>query len=498
MSRLSTLIENRGKVKDKLEARVAELDAILVDRVWTEDEERSLSDLKEQYGRLDTLVTDAETEETEARSQQEQRDAKLGGAGGVEGAPAHVNGTGPLTYGEANPQNSFYRDLLSASLPANTGHMGAMERLRSHQAEMDAIRERATPHSKEGRAVAAYDREVRRLSTDERRAVSTGSGSMGDFAPPLYFLEDYAAYRTYGRTLIDQMKKYPMPETGMTFNVPKITVPTQANNQTAGSGENSTVTSRDMTSTYESGTVQTIVDNLTVSQQYLDRVGPGIGGDMIVRDDQQRQYNRSLNLYAWGALMTTPGIGTINFPLPGGDSSFNAAVAAFKHAVHGAKAIIRNTDGIVAYPTHFITDGSMWEQIEGSYDTNNRPLVVPQGVAFNPLAVGDESNAPEGYTGFKFASMPAFSDESMWVQWNQNGSASAGFSTDHVALVAALDIFAYWLEGPPVIRVLPQPFAAQLSVLIQQFGYCAFVPVYPAASQLIFGAGTADSLVSAF
>lgn len=503
MPRLATLIENRDKLRGDLEVRVAELDAILVDRAWTEEEEGSLTDLTGRVARFDGLIADAEKDETEAKAQQEQRDKMLGAAArGVEGAPAHVNGTGPLTYSEDNPENSFIRDLYMAASPQLQGWEGAKERLHRHQAEMDNIRKSALPSSKEGRATRAYNKEYERFKgSPAYRDVSTGTASMGDFAPPLFFLPEYGPFRTYGRTLVDALKSFPMPDTGMVFNVPVITQPTQAENQTTstqGAGENTTISTRDMTSAYQSGSLQTIVDNLLVSQQYLDRVGPGVDGDMIARDDQTRQMNRLVNLYGWQALFATPGIGTTNFPVPGSDTSFNAEVSNFRHAIGGAKAKLSTTDGTVAYPTHYFSDPTLWEQVESSYDSQGRLLVVPQGVAFNPMAFGDNTNVPEGYTGYHFASVPSFKDEAMWIQWNGNGSASSGFTNDHPALIADLSIAAIWMEGAPVIRVLPQPYASTLTVLIQQYKYCAFVPIYPAAMQLVFGAGTADSLVSVF
>ena len=199
-------------------------------------------------------------------------------------------GLEPLTYSKANRSNSFHGDLLAAAWPAMAGHAGAVARLTRHQIEMDGIRQNAQ-NTKEARLLQSYDNETRRRqsSRSEKRDVSTGVSSLGDFAPPLYFLTKYAPFRTYGRTLISILKSAPMPETGMVFNLPKITTATEAVNQTTntqGAGENTTVSTRDMTSTYETGAVQTVIDNLLVSQQYLDRVGPGIDGNMIVHDDQ--------------------------------------------------------------------------------------------------------------------------------------------------------------------------------------------------------------------
>jgi len=387
--------------------------------------------------------------------------------------------------------------MLDASYPGPQ-QRGAMDRLMRHQEQMEGIL-RAGPAGKDEkgkaayRAMRSYERENRRYRSDtrENRAVSTGSSSMGDFAPTIYMLPEYAPYRTYGRTLIDNLRKRPLPETGLTFAVPLITQPTQGVNQTnsntQGANENQTVTSRDMTATYQTGVLQTIIDNLNVSQQYLDRVGPGIEGDMIVHDDQQRQVNRSLNIYAWNQLYAAALAASPVAAVLYTDTTF--APQKFKAQAHAAKATIRKTDGTVAYPTHFFGDADLWESIEGAYDSNGRPYVVPQGVAYNPIAVGDNNDAPEGYTGFKFAGLPAFADEAMFTSWS-GGAASPGSSTYHPGVIGAFDIASYWMEGAPVVRVLPQPGASTLTVLIQSYVYAAYVSIYAEAIQLIFGTGT--------
>ena len=495
MGKLATLKENRKQAKDELRAFTDELEAVLSGdpenkieaRAWTPDEEQKLQGLRNRVTQLDTLIESAETDKREAEAQQEERDRKLGGEHNIR-----VGFEGDLVYSEANPQNSWYRDLLDISRPSPRTP-AAMERMQQHQAQVDGILRKGgqgldAESSRAYRAARSYARETARHNYAESRDVSTGTSSMGDFAPPLYFLPEYGPYRTYGRTLIDQLKHYPMPDTGMVFNVPLITTPTEGVNQTTstqGAGENTTVATRDMTSTYQTGAVQTIIDNLLVSQQYLDRVGPGIGGDMIVRDDQQRQMNRALNIYAWNALFGS-GVPEVAYT----DTSFEAF--KFNQQVHTAKAGVEKTDGTVAYPTHFFTDVDVWETVEGSYDQNNRPYVVPQGVAFNPLAVGDDAAVPEGYTGFRFAGLQAFKDQAMWVSWS-GGAASSGQSTYHPSVVGAFDIASYWMEGPPVVRVLPQPYAQQLTVLIQQYNYCAYVPIYLQAIQVIAGTGTQTS-----
>ena len=547
MSRLESLRETREKALADVNAIMDAHASALETRSLTGEEVEARTAAAKRVADVQELIAAEEIREAEATKDLETRNAKLGtpstgtpGAGTTEpGAPetrsdgtakgkkefrgmsrglANIRvGQEPLTYSNANRSNSFHGDLLAAAWPATAGHAQAVARLTRHQVEMDGIRSNAA-NTKEARLLQAYDNETRRRASNrsEKRDVSTGVASMGDFAPPLYFLAKYAPYRTYGKTLISILKSQPMPETGMVFNLPKITTPTEGENQTTstqGAGENTTVSTRDLTSTYETGAVQTVIDNLLVSQQYLDRVGPGIDGDMIVHDDQTRQLGRVLNGYAWGALLGMAGNGALayngTFPFNNVDTSAaygTSPIVGLKRKVHAAKAAIRRTDGVVAYPTHFISDADVCEQVEAGFDSYGRPYTTGTGEdSWNPIAIGADNGAPEGYTGFKFAGLPAFADEAAWVYGGELdniviGSATAQSATlsTHAAVVGAFDIACYWMEGPPVIRVLPQPYAQTLTVLIQQYCYCALVPEYPGAVQVIYGTQLADSLVTAY
>lgn len=487
MSRIATLKDSRAKARKDLDKALKEADAILAERAMTPEEEEVVNAARSHFEQVETRYEEAKADEKRAQKEEAKRQ-ELGSV---------RVGKEPLTYGPDNPQNSFYRDLLCLNDPL-WQETAAGQRLLRHRQELTGIA-RSKPASPEARAIGDYTREVRRLrSVTETRDVSTETSSMGDFAPPLYFLTDWAPYRVPGRTLIDNLRKMAMPETGMVFNVPKITQPTEGVNQTTttqGAGENTTVTTRTLTSTYEVGSLQTIIDNLLVSQQYLDRVGPGVGGDQIVRDDQQRQVNLALNKYAWKSIFKTATVSKVTYAGKGTTHTFTAAT--FNQTVHKAKAIIQRTTGIIAYPTHFVSTPDLWETVEGAFDSQNRPFVVPQGVAFNPLAVGDRATNPEGYTGFRFAAMQSFIDQGNRLAWKTTGAGPSAAATQHVSLVADLSIAAWWLESTPVVRVLPQPYAKTLTVLIQEYVYCAYIPQYPGAMKLVYGAGTAATKLAA-
>lgn len=322
----------------------------------------------------------------------------------------------------------------------------------------------------------------------------------------VFFLPEYAAYRTYGRTFLNLLKTFPLPQSGMVFYVPKITTPTEAVTQAS---ENGSISTQDLASEYVSGTLQTLVTNLNVSQQYLDRVGPGLAGDQLVQQDQTAQLNRALNIYAYTSLLQKSSVGTLAYTdATGTQAPFNGqAVSDYRQSLAKAAIAIQTTDGTVAYPTAFVTDVNIAESILAAYDSSYRPFVVPQGVAFNPLAVGDYLNNPEGFTGFSFGGLPLVKDQALYVAAGASsfagsgatGSGSAVFDTDsgnHLGVVGAFDLATVWLESSPVYRVLPQPGAATLTVLIQQYTYCALVVPYPTGVQVISSKATASSTLT--
>jgi hypothetical protein len=484
--RLEKLEESRAAAAAALDVHLTEMDTALESRALTPEERAKTADLQSRMTDLDARIAEERTVAEKAADEERQRSASLGNQ------PDIRVGQEPMTYGPENPQNSYYHDLFTAQ--TNPGAVQARARLAAH---LEEVRKEAEyqPNTGRGKAAVRSLREAQR-GAGESRAVTTAAGSDGALTPPLYLMDETAPFRTFGRAFIDQVRSYPLPETGMTFNVPKFTTPPSAQNQTAGSStqgnnEVGAITVTDFVSSWVSGVLQTIVSNSNVSQQWFDRIGPGLQADEVTFDEQKRQVGKLLDQYALGVVL-----GTSNTPLGGTQAYTNASfvAAGFKQKVHRGKASIRDTDGTIGYPTHFFADASLWEEIEGSYDTANRPLVVPQGVAFNPIAVGDNLDVPEGYTGFRFAGVPAFVDHNQWIVWNTAGVGGAA-SAQHVGLIADLSIGALWLEGSPTNRVLPQPGAATLTVLLQTYVYCAFVPIYQNAFQWIYGTGTADNLM---
>ena len=236
------LLALEAKVR-KAAQRFAEVsdrsESILSTRAMSAAEVSKLDKASSKAARAQSALKAEQRRVADATASLNARDNALGNAAGVGGGNvggAHVtNGTENLTYSPGNPSNSFYRDLLNASC-FSPGNGRRSARLKQHQARWKPSPKRRAPAARKARQFVAICAMPTALALSfvtpspmvARSLSSPGSpNDMAPFAPPVFFLPEYAEYRTYGRTFLNLLKPFPMPESGMEFFVPKITTPTR-------------------------------------------------------------------------------------------------------------------------------------------------------------------------------------------------------------------------------------------------------------------------------
>jgi hypothetical protein len=392
----------------------------------------------------------------------------------------------PRTYGEGT-SNSYFADLCWSAMPGTPRYQDAVARLAQHGREVvrDSVNDselrakvirKAKEHyrSDESRARAfVNDLESRSL---ELRAMDTGSSSGGSFVTPEYLVSDYAPYRQFGRVFIDQANRQDLPEYGMTVYLPSVTSPAGIAPQAS---QNTGINETDPSAQYLSASLNTEAGQVTISQQLLDRAGPGIQFDRIVFDQLQRNYNKVINSAAVAAALANAG--TIN------DTSTTAGAVAviqdFYSDVAQAQVAMETLDGTTVSPTHMFATGTEWAFLASQLDTNGRPLIVPSaGQPWNAVAAaisGKSEIVREGASGYEVLDIPVFKD---------NGIPTvAGTPAETQIIVAHMPEVYVW-EGTPVPRTLPQTLAGNLSVLLQLYSYWTLLVRYPKAVQTITGA----------
>jgi chorismate mutase len=431
----------------------------------------------------------------------------------VEQSEGMVYGVRP--DGEGSP-NSYYKDLVlrAKAMWAGEYDQGAIKRLTeySHQVEKEYAERSAF-----GRAAAKQLRETVRsddpvvtekLMADfeargrmaledkaELRATAIGTdggasatapGEGSAFVTPVFKVGDYAPWREYGRAFADACRKEQLPAWGMYVYIPHVTGGAEVTAGTESAGS-TTVADLAPTAGYLSGALKTFSGQVVVSQQLLDRAGPGFAFDRLIFDQLMRNYVQNFDTYVLEVALTEAKVNNWKgnagkFVLIEASAAKESLAGGFYGQVAKAKSDIRTLEGTVLNPTHLFVRPTRWDFLEAIGDTTMRPVIVPDYAGpFNAAAAGSASGdvGIEGATGYKLAGLPVFTDENLPDQ---------GTTTNDQALVGCLDeVFVF--EGAITPRTIPQTKANTLQVILQQYSYATVIKRYAEGVVAINGEG---------
>lgn len=334
-------------------------------------------------------------------------------------------------------QQSFFRDILSA----HSGDFEARERLHRHSVEM--------------------------------RDVTAASGGAG-YIPPNYLAEYAAPKVRAGGPLLSQLPKAPLPDSGMTVSVPRVTTGTSVAVQT----ENGSVSETDFVSSQLSTSVRTIAGQSDVSVQLFERSQPGI--DLVIADDLARAYTTEFDRQLInGASASSEHTGLLNVSSIGAVTftSSTPTSADFLSPIY--KAIATVTGAYYEAPTHIV--------------------MHPRRAAF--LAAGLSSTAPiynqggltlaAGQQDMGMVSTIA----GLQVVIDANVPTTLGSGTDEDALLVINANALRVMEGQPRFKVHESVGSGTLTVRLSYYGFSAFLSGrYPEAICKVTGTGLNETL----
>lgn len=352
----------------------------------------------------------------------------------------------PSTYRRSDPATSYFRDLYEAR---NNGSRDAVDRL------------------------ARNDRERRALHND-----GAAGGSGGEFAPPGWLVEDFVRLARPGRVAADRANKQPLPSGVSSVNLPRVATGTSVAVQAT---QNTALSQTDLTSNSVSSGISTIGGKQVVSMQLLQQAG--LNFDEVILGDLAAEYAKQLDTQflagsgAAGQLRGVTGVAgtTITYtdaaPAVAGAGKFYAQVAKAVQAVETSR---------YAPPTAIVMHPRRWAWMLASFDSQNRPLIVPSGAGVNATATAD-ATAAEGRVG-EMVGLPVYADA------NITTTDGAGNNQDIVYVLKANDLYLY--ESPIQAEAFTAPYADSMGVLFRLFAYSASIPDrYASSVALIRGTG---------
>lgn len=443
----------------------ADVDAALEERTAVDE------DLKKVRSRLEQLRAAREEERETARKQGESNPTQARKPAYDEVGRVTREERTYTRHKDSTGEASWFRDMY---LRREQNDPGAGERLLRHGREVEV--------------------DMRSGNEVQSRAVAT-SGFAG-LVTPQWLLDLAAEPLRTGRPAANAVQGLPLPEQGMTLNIPRGTTGASA---AAQATENSSVSSTDEVWADLSIPVRTIAGQQDVSRQSLERGMPGL--DALVYLDLAGAYHAELDRQvitgsgASGEMLGIRNTASINTA-----TAFGAAptAATFVSKTAGQITAVAQA-GTKVIPNLWLLHPRRWGWLTSLSDSSNRPLVVP-GVG-GPMNVPALVTAPGAYSGDgdqtststlvsvgSIHGIPAFTDANIPI--------NIGTPLEDIALIVDRRHMLLWEDGDGQPRQLrfEQTLGNQLTVKLVIYGYAAFTAGrYP---QAVGRVGGADSVAA--
>jgi HK97 family phage major capsid protein len=299
----------------------------------------------------------------------------------------------------------------------------------------------------------------------ETRALgNTGAagGSGGEFAPPAWIISEWVNLIRPGRITADLFAHESVPAGVSSVNYPKITGGTTTAIQ---STQNSALSQTDLTTSYVQTGFATIGGKQVVSQQLLDQTA--LNFDRVIMNDLAADYGQRVGAQIYLGTGTGSGTGAVINGLTnatlGTTQTWTQAspTAAGFYGQAGAMLSAFLTKRL-APPTCWIMAPRRWYWLASAADSTGRPLVVPVGNAYNPIATQTDVSQSQGMVGY-FHGLPVYIDPQVPI------NIGGGTNQDLVYLVKADDLVLF--ESAPQAEVFRETYADSVGVLFRLFGY---------------------------
>lgn len=382
----------------------------------------------------------------------------------------------PTTYSRDNPTVSFFGDLYRAQLK---GDQAARARLEQGTQETLVLAEE--------RGLVYRDA--------EGRAMSTASTAGGEFLPPIWMGEYYAAFLQARRVVTGLVWNLPLPATGTSVTVPVVGTGDSVAVQT----DNTTVTSNDEVTSLLTLPVCSVAGGTDISRQIMERADPGL--DQVIAQDLLSSYAGKVDALAitgtgsagqpQGILNASPNAVTFTSATPTYDLFFSPLAQAYDKVA----------EAIFEPPTAIVMTARRWAWFLEALSTAKAPIIATYGrAAYDALAEFILSTGTKGpFANFSDRVKPVGELAGIPVYVDENLPKTQGVGTNQdVVLVGQFRKHILWedAQGPRQFTFSDASLSSTGGVRCQCFGYMAFTAArYPKATSAITGTGlTAPTL----
>lgn len=288
-----------------------------------------------------------------------------------------------------------------------------------------------------------------------QRAV--GTGAFAGLTVPQFLTELYAPAVAARRPFADACTPLPLPESGMTVNISRITT---ASSVALQANENDAASETNMDDTLLTEDVQTAAGQQTLSRQAIDR---GTGIEDVVMRDLQRRY--ATNLDSTLINQATTGLAAVATAItyddtdPSGIELYPKIIAGMA----GSEAALLGQ----AEPDLALMHSRRWYWLNKEL-TNQWPLIGQPNIPDRNAGVNFAERYGSGFRGV----LP--NGTAVVVDNNVPTNVGAGTNQDEVYVVPSEESYLWEDPQAPQFIRAEQAKAANLGVLLVLYGYFAY------------------------
>ncbi|MGW3651894.1 hypothetical protein [Streptomyces sp. NPDC000878] len=344
---------------------------------------------------------------------------------------------------------------------------------RGKQFLMDVSRQFLFQDVEASHRLAQHMREER-VERAEYMQRAVGTGAFAGLTVPQYLTELYAPATAALRPFADVCNKHPLPESGMSVNISRVTTASSAAVQAS---ENAGVSETNMDDTLLTVNVQTAAGQQTVSRQAIDR-GTGIE-DVTMQD----LFNRVATVLD-STLLNQATNGLTNVANANAYTDGTPTGAELYPKILGAAAGVEGALLAMGRPSHAVMHSRRWYWLS-SQMSSTWPLINWSGI---PVQAGGVANAGSAYASGPRGVLPCGLE--VVVDNNIVTNLGAGTNEDEIYVVPSSECHLWEDPNAPLFIRAEQPAAASLGVLLVAYSYFAYTfGRYANGTQKVGGTG---------
>lgn len=297
-----------------------------------------------------------------------------------------------------------------------------------------------------------------RVERAEYMARAVGTGAWAGLTVPQYLTDMYAPATAALRPFADVCNRHPLPESGMSVNISRVTTASGAALQAS---ENTGVQETNMDDTLLTVPVQTAAGQQTVSRQAIDR-GTGIE-DVTMQD----LFNRVATVLD-NTLLNQAATGLTNVAQAVSYTDASPTGAELYPKILGAAANVEAALLAMGRPSHAVMHSRRWYWLS-SQMSSTWPMINWSNI---PTQASGTANSSSSYNSGPRGVLPCGLE--VIVDNNIATNLGAGTNEDELYVVPSSECHLWEDPNAPLFIRAEQPAAASLGVLLVAYSYFAY------------------------